>query len=81
MLLSLMIGFALSNICRRGRRIGTNRRLTCSFVTSQAAEEDVAGSRGEAAPRTGSSHAAPRGTPLVSYVAGLDRDTFKIVRY
>lgn len=81
MLLSLRIGFALSNVCRRGCRIGTNRRLTCSFGTSQATEGDAAGSRGEPIPRTGSSHAAPCRTPLVNYADGLDRDTFKIVRY
>uniref|UniRef100_A0A8B9E9W5 Chromosome 17 open reading frame 64 n=1 Tax=Anser cygnoides TaxID=8845 RepID=A0A8B9E9W5_ANSCY len=80
MLLSLRIGFALSNVFRRGCRIGTNGRLTCSFGNSQTAEGDAAGTRGEAAPGTGSSHTAQCRTPLVSYVAGLDQDTFKICK-
>ncbi|XP_040388782.1 uncharacterized protein C17orf64 homolog [Cygnus olor] len=47
---------------------------------AKTAEGDAAGTRGEAAPGTGSSHTAQHGTPLVSYVAGLDRDTFKICK-
>ncbi|EOB05138.1 Chromodomain-helicase-DNA-binding protein 1 [Anas platyrhynchos] len=47
---------------------------------AKATEGDAAGSRGEAAPRTGSSHAAPCRTPLINYADGLDRDTFKICK-